>query len=199
VADGYRLTGSGDVDFQRAIADVFVVWAKSAAHDNQIRGFILEKGMKACRRRRSAASSLRASITGEIVMDGVVVPEDALLPNACRPEGAFGCLNRAAQHFLGRAGRCRGLHAPCPPVHARPQAVRPTLAATELVQKKLADMETEIALGLQASLRVGRPDGRGVSSPRDDLDRQAQQLRQSARHRACPDMHGGNGVRSSTM
>jgi glutaryl-CoA dehydrogenase len=152
VADGYRLTGSKMWISNAPIADVFVVWAKSAAHDNQIRGFVLEKGMKGLSAPKIGGKlSLRASITGEIVMDGVeVVPEERLLPNvaAWRPVrlpqprplrhswGAMGaaedCWHRARQYTLDRK-----------------QFGRP-LAATQLVQKKLADMQTEIALGCRA-------------------------------------------------
>jgi glutaryl-CoA dehydrogenase len=96
VVGGYRLTGSKIWITNSPIADVFVVWAKSEAHDGAIRGFVLEKGMKGSRRRRSSGKvSLRASITGEIVMDGVIVPEESLLPNVSGLKGPFGCLNRA--------------------------------------------------------------------------------------------------------
>src|SRR5919205_980999 len=154
----YRLIGSKTWISNAPLADVFVIWAKSAAHDNQIRGFVLEKGMKGLSAPKIGGKlSLRASITGEVVMDGVEVPEEALLPNVSGLKGPFGCLNRArygigwgvmgAAEFCWHAGRKYPLD--------RQQFGRP-LAATQLVQKKLADMQTEIALGLQASLRLGR-------------------------------------------
>ncbi len=163
VSDGYRLTGSKMWISNAPIADVFVVWAKSAAHEGAIRGFVLEKGMKGLSAPKIAGKlSLRASITGEIVMDGVVVPESALLPNVSGLKGPFGCLNRARYGIswgaMGAAEDCWR--------RARQYALdrkqfgRP-LAATQLVQKKLADMQTEIALGLQASLQGRPPDGRG--------------------------------------
>ena len=127
-AGGYRLHGSKIWISNAPIADVFVVWAKSAAHDGEIRGFILEKGMKglSARRRSRASSSLRASITGEIVLDDVEVPEDALLPNVVRPQGAVRLPQpRPLRHFLGRDGRGRGLLDARAPVRPRPQAVRP--------------------------------------------------------------------------
>ena len=158
VSDGYRLTGSKMWISNSPIADVFVVWAKSAAHDNKVRGFILEKGMKGLSAPKIGGKlSLRASITGEVVMDGVVVPEENLLPNVSGLAGPFGCLNRARYGIswgaMGAAEDC--FHRARQYVLDRKQFGRP-LAATQLVQKKLADMETEITLGLQGSLRVGR-------------------------------------------
>jgi glutaryl-CoA dehydrogenase len=139
------------VDLQRPIADVFVVWAKSQAHGGKIRGFVLEKGMKGLSAPKIGGKlSLRASVTGEIVMDGVEVGEDALLPGVEGLKGPFGCLNRArygiAWGVMGAAEFCWHRRAP---IRARPQAVRPPLAQTQLFQKKLADMQTEITLGLQ--------------------------------------------------
>src|ERR1700677_941173 len=158
VADGYRLTGSKMWISNAPIADVFVVWAKSTEHNNQIRGFILEKGMKGLSAPKIGGKlSLRASVTGEIVMDGVVVPESAMLPNVSGLKGPFGCLNRARYGIswgaMGAAEDC--FHRARQYVLDRKQFGRP-LAAMQLVQKKLADMQTEIALGLQGSLRVGR-------------------------------------------
>jgi glutaryl-CoA dehydrogenase len=179
------------------IADVFVVWAKSAAHDNQIRGFILEKGMKGLSAPKIGGKlSLRASITGEIVMDGVVVPEEALLPNVSGLKGPFGCLNRARYGIswgaLGAAEDC--MHRARQYTLDRKQFGRP-LAATQLVQKKLADMETEIALGLQGSLRVGRLMDEGKMAPemisivkRNNCGKALDIARVSR------DMHGGNGI-----
>lgn len=197
VSDGYRLTGSKMWISNAPIADVFVVWAKSAAHDNKIRGFILEKGMKGLTAPKVGGKlSLRASITGEIVMDGVVVPEDALLPNASGLAGPFGCLNRArygiAWGVMGAAEDC--MHRARQYTLDRKQFNRP-LAATQLVQKKLADMETEITLGLQGALRLGRLFDDGKMAPemisimkRNNCGK-ALDIARMAR-----DMHGGNGI-----
>ena len=194
---GYRISGSKMWISNAPIADVFVVWAKSAAHDNQIRGFILEKGMKGLSAPKIGGKlSLRASITGEVVMDGVVVPEEALLPNVSGLKGPFGCLNRARYGIswgvLGAAEDC--MHRARQYTLDRKQFGKP-LAATQLVQKKLADMETEIALGLQASLRVGRLMDEGKMAPemisivkRNNCGK-ALDIARVAR-----DMHGGNGI-----
>ena len=197
VADGYRLTGSKMWISNAPIADVFVIWAKSAAHDNQIRGFILEKGMKGLSAPKIEGKlSLRASTTGEVVMDGVVVPESALLPNVSGLRGPFGCLNRArygiAWGVMGAAGDC--MHRARQYTLDRKQFNRP-LAATQLVQKKLADMETEIALGTQGALRLGRLMDEGKMAPemisilkRNNCGK-ALDIARVAR-----DMHGGNGI-----
>jgi glutaryl-CoA dehydrogenase len=194
---GYRLTGSKMWISNSPIADVFVVWAKSAAHDNQIRGFVLEKGMKGLSAPKIGGKlSLRASVTGEIVMDGVEVSEDALLPNVSGLKGPFGCLNRARYGIswgaLGAAEDC--WHRARQYTLDRKQFDRP-LAATQLVQKKLADMQTEIALGLEASLRVGRLFDEGRAAPemislvkRNNCGK-ALDIARTAR-----DMHGGNGI-----
>jgi len=194
---GYRLTGSKTWISNAPIADVFVVWAKSAAHDNEIRGFVLEKGMKGLSAPKIGGKlSLRASITGEIVMDGVEVGEDALLPNVSGLKGPFGCLNRARYGIswgaLGAAEDC--WHRARAYTLDRKQFNRP-LAATQLVQKKLADMMTEITLGLQASLRVGRLFDEGKIAPemislvkRNNCGK-ALEIARTAR-----DMHGGNGI-----
>jgi glutaryl-CoA dehydrogenase len=191
VSDGYRLTGSKMWISNAPIADVFVVWAKSAEHNNQIRGFILEKGMKGLSAPKIGGKlSLHASVTGEIVMDGVVVPESALLPNVSGLKGPFGCLNRARYGIswgaMGAAEDCMQ----CARQYTldRKQFNRP-LAATQLVQKKLADMQTEIALGLQGLIAGRTIDGRRQDGAGDDFDRQAQQLRQGARHRAHVPRH----------
>ncbi len=199
VADGYRLTGSKMWISNAPIADVFVVWAKSAAHDNQIRGFILEKGMKGLSAPKIGGKlSLRASITGEVVMDGVVVPESALLPNVQGLKGPFGCLNRArfgiSWGVMGAAEDCMARARQY--TLDRKQFNRP-LAATQLVQKKLADMLTEISLGLQGSLRVGRlmdennfhPDM--ISVVKRNNCGKALDIARMAR-----DMHGGNGIQA---
>ena len=150
VSDGYKLTGSKMWISNAPIADVFVVWAKSAAHNNEIRGFVLEKGMKGLSAPKIGGKlSLRCSITGEIVMDGVIVPEENLLPNVQGLKGPFGCLNRARYGIswgvMGAAEECwqRARQYTLD----RKQFGRP-LAATQLVQKKPADMQTEITLGL---------------------------------------------------
>ena len=194
---GYRLSGSKMWISNSPIADVFVVWAKSAAHDNQIRGFVLEKGMKGLSAPKIGGKlSLRASITGEIVMDGVEVGEEALLPNVSGLKGPFGCLNRARYGIswgaLGAAEDC--WHRARQYTLERKQFGRP-LAQTQLVQKKLADMLTEISLGLQASLRVGRLFDEGRAAPemisivkRNNCGK-ALDIARVAR-----DMHGGNGI-----
>jgi glutaryl-CoA dehydrogenase len=194
---GYRLVGSKMWISNSPIADVFVVWAKSAAHGGEIRGFVLEKGMKGLSAPKIGGKlSLRASITGEIVMDGVEVPESALLPNVSGLKGPFGCLNRArygiAWGVMGAAEDCwqrarqYGLD--------RKQFGKP-LAGTQLYQKKLADMQTEIALGLQAALRVGRLFDEGKMAPemisiikRNNCGKALDIARQAR------DMHGGNGI-----
>ena len=197
VADGYRITGSKMWISNAPIADVFVVWAKSAAHGDKIRGFVLDKGMKGLSAPKIEGKlSLRASVTGEIVMDGVVVPEDALLPNVSGLKGPFGCLNRARYGIswgvLGAAEDCfmRSRQYTLD----RKQFGRP-LAQTQLVQKKLADMQTEIALGLQGALRVGRLLDEGRAAPemisivkRNNCGKALDIARVSR------DMHGGNGI-----
>jgi len=194
---GYRLTGTKMWISNSPIADVFIVWAKSAAHDGAIRGFVLEKGMKGLSAPKIGGKlSLRASITGEIVMDGVEVGEEALLPNVSGLKGPFGCLNRARYGIswgaMGAAEDC--WHRARTYVLERKQFGRP-LAATQLVQKKLADMQTEIALGLQASLRVGRLFDAGKMAPemislvkRNNCGKALDIARQAR------DMHGGNGI-----
>ena len=194
---GYRLTGSKMWISNAPIADVFVVWAKSAAHDNKIRGFVLEKGMKGLSAPKIGGKlSLRASITGEIVMEGVEVGEDALLPNASGLGGPFGCLNRARYGIswgaMGAAEAC--WHQARQYGLDRKQFNKP-LAGTQLFQKKLADMQTEIVLGLQGSLRVGRLMEEGKMAPemisivkRNNCGK-ALDIARMAR-----DMHGGNGI-----
>ncbi len=194
---GYRLTGSKTWISNAPIADVFVVWAKSAAHDNQIRGFILEKGMKGLSAPKIGGKlSLRASVTGEIVMDGVEVGVEALLPNVSGLKGPFGCLNRArygiAWGAMGAAEDC--LHRARSYVLERKQFGRP-LAATQLVQKKLADMQTEIALGLHAALRLGRLFDEGKATPEMiSLMKRNNCGKALDIARAARDMHGGNGI-----
>jgi len=194
---GYRLTGTKMWISNSPIADVFVVWAKSAAHDNQIRGFVLEKGMKGLSAPKIGGKlSLRASITGEIVMDGVEVGEDALLPNVSGLRGPFGCLNRARYGIswgaMGAAEDC--WHRARQYTLDRKQFGRP-LAATQLVQKKLADMMTEITLGLHASLRVGRLFDEGRLAPEMiSLVKRNNCGKALEIARVARDMHGGNGI-----
>jgi glutaryl-CoA dehydrogenase len=194
---GYRLSGSKMWITNSPIADVFVVWAKSDAHDGKIRGFILEKGMAGLTAPKIGQKlSLRASITGEIVMDGVEVPEENLLPNVSGLKGPFGCLNRArygiAWGAMGAAEAC--YHAARGYTLERKQFGRP-LAATQLVQMKLADMITEITLGLQAALRVGRRmDGGELIPETISLIKRNNVGKALAIARVARDMHGGNGI-----
>ncbi len=194
---GYRLNGAKMWISNSPIADVFVVWAKSDAHDGAIRGFVLEKGMKGLSAPKIGGKlSLRTSITGEIVMEDVEVGEDALLPGVSGLSGPFGCLNRARYGIswgvMGAAEDCwmrarqYGLD--------RKQFDKP-LAQTQLFQKKLADMQTEITLGLQGSLRVGRLFDEGRMAPemvslmkRNNCGKALEIARHSR------DMHGGNGI-----
>ncbi len=193
---GYRLTGAKMWITNSPIADVFVVWAK-AAPDDRIRGFVLEKGMTGLSAPKIEGKfSLRASVTGEIVMDGVEVPEENLLPNVAGLKGPFGCLNRArygiAWGALGAAEFC--WHAARQYTLDRKQFGRP-LAANQLIQKKLADMQTEITLGLQTCLRLGRLFDEGKAAPeaislaKRNSCGKALEIARTAR-----DMHGGNGV-----
>jgi glutaryl-CoA dehydrogenase len=196
-ADGYRISGSKMWISNAPIADVFVVWAKSAAHDNQIRGFVLEKGMKGLSAPKIGGKlSLRASITGEIVMDGVEIGEDALLPNVSGLKGPFGCLNRARYGIswgaMGAAEDC--WHRARQYGLDRKQFCKP-LAGTQLYQKKLADMQTDIALGLQGSLRVGRLMDEGKFAPEMvSLVKRNNCGKALDIARAARDMHGGNGI-----
>ncbi|HEX6980020.1 MAG TPA: acyl-CoA dehydrogenase [Alphaproteobacteria bacterium] len=195
VAGGYVLKGAKMWITNAPIADVCVVWAKD--DENQIRGFILERGMKGLTTPKIEGKfSLRASITGEIVMDDVFVPDENLLPNVVGLKGPFGCLNRArygiAWGALGAAEFCwqRARNY----VLERKQFGRP-LAANQLIQKKLADMQTEIALGLQACLRVGQLMDQGRAAPemisliKRNSCGKALDIARMAR-----DMHGGNGI-----
>ena len=197
IAGGYRLKGSKMWISNAPIADVFVVWAKSEAHGGEIRGFVLEKGMKGLSAPKIGGKlSLRASITGEIEMDGVEVSEEALLPGVSGLKGPFGCLNRARYGIswgvMGAAEDCwfrarqYGLD--------RHQFGRP-LAQTQLFQKKLADMQTEIALGLQASLRVGRLMDEARFTPEMvSIVKRNNCGKALDIARAARDMHGGNGI-----
>ncbi len=195
--DGYVLNGSKMWISNAPIADVFVVWAKSEAHGGKIKGFVLDKGTKGLTAPKVGGKlSLRASITGEIVMQDVHVGEDALLPHVEGLKGPFGCLNRArygiswgvmgAAEFCMTAARQYGLD--------RKQFGKP-LAQTQLYQLKLANMMTEISLGLQASLRVGRLLDEANAAPemisiikRNNCGKALDAARMAR------DMHGGNGI-----
>jgi len=191
---GYLLTGNKMWISNSPIADVFIIWAKL---DGVIRGFILEKGMDGLSAPKiEGKMSLRASVTGEVVMDGVFVPEENILPGVEGLGGAFGCLNKArfgiAWGALGAAEFC--WHAARQYTLDRKQFGRP-LAANQLIQKKLADMQTEITIALQSCLRVGRmlDDGdcppENISMIKRNSAGKALEIARMAR-----DMHGGNGI-----
>jgi glutaryl-CoA dehydrogenase len=197
IPGGYRLNGTKTWISNAPIADVFVVWAKSDAHGGAIRGFVLERGMSGLSTPRiEGKMSLRTSVTGQIVMDEVDVPEASLLPGVEGLKGPFGCLNRArfgigwgamgAAEACWLAARQYGID--------RRQFGRP-LAQTQLFQRKLADMQSEIALGLQAALRVGRLLDQGSAAPemvsilKRNNTGKALEIARLAR-----DMHGGNGI-----
>ena len=194
---GYRISGSKMWITNSPIADVFVVWAKSDDHGGAIRGFLLEKGMKGLTAPKIGMKlSLRASITGEIVMDEVEVGEDALLPTVSGLKGPFGCLNRArygiAWGTMGAAEACYS--AARSYTLDRKQFGRP-LAANQLVQLKLANMVTEITLGLQAALRVGRRMEGGELIPEAiSLIKRNNCGKALDIARVARDMHGGNGI-----
>jgi glutaryl-CoA dehydrogenase len=196
-ANGYVLNGAKMWISNAPIADVFVVWAKSEAHGGKIKGFVLDKGMKGLSAPKVGGKlSLRASITGEIVLKDVEVGEDALLPECRGAEGAVRLSEPGALwHRLGCDGRGRVLHPRGAPIRSRPQAVQQALAQTQLFQLKLANMLTEISLGLQASLRVGRLLDEANAAPemisiikRNNCGK-ALEIARWAR-----DMHGGNGI-----
>lgn len=197
---GYVISGSKMWISNSPVADVFIIWAKSDHHENKIKGFVLDKELKGLSAPKITGKlSLRASITGEIIMDNVEVGDDALLEGVEGLKGPFGCLNRArygilwgvlgAAEFCWHAARDYGL--------ARKQFGRP-LAQTQLFQKKLADMQTEITLGLHSALQLGRLMDNGTASPeaisllkRNNCGK-ALEIARLAR-----DMHGGNGISSS--
>ena len=194
---GYRLTGTKIWITNSPIADVFVVWAKSSAHGERIRGFVLEKGMRGLSAPKIEGKvSLRASITGEIVMDGVEVPEDALLPKVEGLKGPFGCLNRARYGIAwGAMGAAEACYAAARNYTLERKQFGTPLAGRQLVQIKLADMSTEIALGLEAALRVGRRLDDGVLSPDTiSLVKRNNCGKALAIARTARDMHGGNGI-----
>jgi glutaryl-CoA dehydrogenase len=194
---GYVLSGTKTWISNAPIADVFVVWAKSEAHGGRIRGFVLEKGMPGLSAPKIAGKmSLRASVTGEIVMEEVAVGEEALLPGVEGLKGPFGCLNRArygiAWGVMGAAEAC--WHAARQYGLERRQFGRP-LAQTQLYQKKLADMQTEIALGLSGALTLGRLMEAGRAAPETiSLMKRNNCGKALAIARDARDMLGGNGI-----
>jgi len=197
VDGGYTLSGGKTWITNSPIADVFVIWAKSDAHDGKIKGFILDKGMKGLEAPKiDGKFSLRASITGSIAMDEVFVPEESLLPEVAGLAGPFGCLNRArygiAWGVMGAAEFC--WHAARQYTLDRKQFGRP-LAQTQLIQKKLADMQTEISLGLQGALRLGRLFDEGCA-PAELISLMKRNNCGKALDiaRVSRDMHGGNGI-----
>ena len=195
VEGGYQLNGTKMWISNSPIADVFIVWAKN--DEGRIRGFILDKGMEGLSAPKIEGKlSLRASITGEIVMDDVFVPDENLLPNADGLKGPMGCLNNArygiAWGALGAAEAC--WHAAREYVLDRKQFGRP-LAANQLIQKKLADMQTEIGLGLQGCLRAGRlKDNNQLAPELISLLKRNSCGKALEIARAARDMHGGNGI-----
>jgi glutaryl-CoA dehydrogenase len=197
VDGGYLLTGQKMWITNSPIADIAVVWAKSEAHDGKIKGFIVERGTKGFSTPKIEGKvSLRASITGEIVLDEAFVPEENLLPNVAGLSGPFGCLNKArfgiAWGVIGAAEFC--WHAARQYTLDRKQFGRP-LAATQLIQKKLADMQTEIALALQAAIRVGRMMDDGTWAPEAvSLIKRNNVGKALDIARVARDMHGGNGI-----
>jgi glutaryl-CoA dehydrogenase len=195
VDGGYELTGTKMWISNSPIADVFIVWAKN--DDGRVRGFILDKGMDGLSAPKIEGKlSLRTSITGEIVMDGVFVPDENMLPNSEGLKGPMGCLNNArygiAWGALGAAEAC--WHAAREYVLDRKQFGRP-LAANQLIQKKLADMQTEIGLGLQGCLQAGRlKDDNQLAPELISLLKRNSCGKALEIARAARDMHGGNGI-----
>jgi glutaryl-CoA dehydrogenase len=194
VQGGYKLTGSKTWISNSPVAHIAIVWAKL---DGKIRGFIVERGMKGFDTPKIEGKlSLRASVTGMIMLDGCVVPEENILPNVQGLAGPFGCLNMArygiAWGAMGAAEFC--WHAARQYTLDRKQFNRP-LAANQLVQKKLADMQTEIALGLGGVLRLGRMLERGVAAPPAiSLMKRNNCGKALDIARVARDMHGGNGI-----
>jgi len=197
VDGGYTLSGAKNWITNSPIADVFVVWAKSDAHDNTIKGFILEKGMEGLDAPKiDGKFSLRASTTGMIQMDEVFVPEENLLPNVSGLAGPFGCLNRARYGIswgaMGAAEAC--WFAARNYTMERKQFGKP-LAQTQLIQKKLADMQTDISLGLLGCLRLGRMfDGHTAPAELISMMKRNNCGKALDIARTARDMHGGNGV-----
>ena len=196
-ASGYSISGAKSWITNAPVADVFVIWAKSDAHEGKIRGFILERGMEGLSTSSIEGKfSLRASSTGTIQMNGVEVGEEGILPHASGLSGPFGCLNRARYGIcwgaLGAAEFC--WHAARQYCLERMQFGRP-LAANQLIQKKLADMQTEISLGLLGCLRLGRMFDQGTaSSELVSLMKRNNCGKALEVARVARDMHGANGV-----
>ncbi|WGD30461.1 acyl-CoA dehydrogenase [Ancylobacter sp. WKF20] len=196
---GYRLSGTKMWITNSPIADVAVVWAKSAAHDGEIRGFLVERGMKGFTTPKIEGKlSLRASVTGEIVLDGVELPEENILPGASGLKGPFSCLNRARYGIgWGTMGAAEACYAAARGYTLERKQFGKPLAATQLIQKKLADMATEITLGLQLALQAGRLFDAGrlpvesISMLKRNNCGKALDIARAAR-----DMHGGNGISS---
>ncbi|WP_096701459.1 acyl-CoA dehydrogenase [Magnetospirillum sp. 15-1] len=197
VDGGYLLTGSKMWITNSPISDIAIVWAKSDAHEGKIKGFIVEKGIKGFTTPKIEGKlSLRASITGEIVLDEAFVPDEALMPNASGLGGPFGCLNKArygiAWGVIGAAEFC--WHAARQYMLDRKQFGRP-LAANQIPQLKLANMMTEITLGLQACVRVGRMMDEGTWAPEAvSLIKRNNCGKSLDIARMARDMHGGNGI-----
>ncbi|MBX2879399.1 MAG: acyl-CoA dehydrogenase [Granulosicoccus sp.] len=197
VSDGYSISGAKNWITNSPIADVFVIWAKSDAHDGKIKGFILEKGMEGLSAPKiDGKFSLRASVTGMIQMEEVFVPEENLLPEVSGLAGPFGCLNRArygiAWGAMGAAEAC--WHAARDYTLERKQFGKP-LAANQLIQKKLADMQTEISLGLLGALKLGQMfDQHEAPAELISLMKRNNCGKALAIARESRDMHGGNGI-----
>jgi glutaryl-CoA dehydrogenase len=197
VDGGYRLSGTKMWITNSPIADVFVVWAKSDAHGGAIRGFILERGMAGLSAPKIKEKlSLRASITGEIVMEGVEVPEENIFPEVSGLKGPFGCLNRARYGIAwGAMGAAEACYAAARTYTLDRKQFGKPLAANQLVQLKLANMATEITLGLQAALRVGRRMDEGELIPETiSLIKRNNTGKALDIARMARDMHGGNGI-----
>jgi glutaryl-CoA dehydrogenase len=197
VDGGYIVHGAKMWITNSPIADVFIVWAKDTSDSDTIRGFVLEKGMKGLSAPKIEGKfSLRASITGEIVMDQVFVPDENLLPNVKGLKGPFGCLNKARYGISwGAMGAAEFCWMQSRQYTLDRMMFGKPLAATQLIQKKLADMQTEITLGLQGALRLGRLMDEGRATPemislmkRNNCGK-ALDIARMAR-----DMHGGNGI-----
>ncbi|ALK09893.1 acyl-CoA dehydrogenase [Blastochloris viridis] len=197
VDGGYQLSGQKMWITNSPIADIAVVWAKSEAHDGKIKGFVVERGTRGFSTPKIEGKlSLRASVTGEVVLDEAFVPEENLLPGATGLGGPFGCLNKArfgiAWGVVGAAEFC--WHAARQYTLDRKQFGRP-LAATQLIQLKLANMQTEITLALQAALRVGRMMDEGTWAPEGvSLIKRNNCVKALDIARVARDMHGGNGI-----
>ncbi|HUB63012.1 MAG TPA: acyl-CoA dehydrogenase [Methylocella sp.] len=195
--DGYRLNGAKTWITNSPVADIFIVWAKSAVHQNAIRGFILERGMQGLVTPAiSQKLSLRASPTGGILMADVEVPEESLLPDASGLKAPFACLNRARYGISwGTMGAAEACFAAARTYTLERQQFGRPLAANQLIQKKLADMETEIALGLQAALRIGRLMDAGKLAPEAiSLVKRNNSGKALDIARMARDMLGANGI-----